>query len=82
MYVTNDVVADKPQKALDALSDHGRADMADMQLFSDVRPSVIHDDLLRSKKRYPETLVACCRCQDRGEKLVGQRDIDEPGTFD
>ena len=47
MHVADHVVAQEIAQALDALADHGRAQMAHVQRLGHIGPTVVHDDGLR-----------------------------------
>ncbi len=81
VYVTQDIMTEEARDAFDALTDDGGAEMSHVHGLGDVGTAVVDHDLLRGRHALDtksivvrRALCVCC------EKLVGQFEVDEPGT--
>ncbi len=81
MHVPDDVVTEEPHHPLDALTDDGRAQMADMKFLGDIGPAVVDNDPLRSGRHCAKPIIQTIDVA--GKVFIGERDVDEswPGEL-
>ncbi len=81
--VTDDLVTQEAQDALQAFTDHRGAQMADVHRLGDVGPAEIDDDLaFGGNERGAQAWVGGDRIGARAERRIGQDEVEETRTGD